>query len=58
MTCLNVFPLDMNSKFIKKTLETLASNKLLGIEVGIPTTSEHSRLEHWPSTTVMSQLDG
>ena len=46
MTCLNVFPLDMHSKFIKKPW-IIVSNELLGIEVGIPTTSKHSCLEYW-----------
>ena len=32
---------------LSKTLEILVSNESLGIEVGIPTTSEHSRLEYW-----------
>ena len=48
MTCLNVCLLGMHSKFItSETLEILASNESFGIEVGIPTTSKHSRLEYW-----------
>ena len=31
---------------LPKTLETLTSNKSLGIEIGIPTTSKHSHLEY------------
>ena len=45
MTCMNVFPHGMHSKFIK-ILEKLASNESLAIEAGIPTTSKHSRLEY------------
>ena len=35
---------------LSKTLNTLASSKSLSIDVGIPTTSKHSRLVYWTLT--------
>ena len=40
------FPLTCTPS-LSNTLEILASNELLGIEVSIPTTSKHSSLEYW-----------